>query len=198
MASDRLIQLLKQRALTEEHLSWLESEISSLQSATIETPENDPIDNPIPANRLKSGGALGYVDFSSEIPSKRSTDEPDPKARSRNAGFGQRRSKRLRYDFWMRLPRPSGNRNLDLVEILDVKSLSGIKNSRKKPFNFRSNATPRQQDSSEIGRYQNRSKLRGIRHKGNKFPNAKHGYSPLLSRSTCCQQFRENLGPFRK
>ncbi|MDE0767322.1 MAG: hypothetical protein OSB19_02935 [Opitutaceae bacterium] len=80
MANDRLIQLLKQRALIEEHLSWLESEISSLQSATIETPENDPIDNPIPANRLKSGEALGYVDFSSETPSKRLTDEPDPKA----------------------------------------------------------------------------------------------------------------------
>lgn len=80
MANDRLIQLLKQRAIIEEHLSWLESEINALQSATIETPENDPIDNPIPANRLKSGEALGSVDFSSETSSKRLTDEPDPKA----------------------------------------------------------------------------------------------------------------------
>ena len=53
MASDKLTQLLKQRALLEEHLAWLESEINALQSESIEMPATiSPYENAIPANRL--------------------------------------------------------------------------------------------------------------------------------------------------
>ncbi|MGK0240897.1 MAG: hypothetical protein ACKVGW_00945 [Verrucomicrobiia bacterium] len=80
MANDRLKQLLKQRALIEEHLNWLESEINALQSTSLETPENDPPSNPVPANRLKSGETLGSIDLPIEAPSEQFVNEPDPKA----------------------------------------------------------------------------------------------------------------------
>lgn len=53
MANDRLKELLRQRALLEEHLEWLESEINAIQSETIETPAAaSPQSSAIPANRL--------------------------------------------------------------------------------------------------------------------------------------------------
>jgi|ETNmetMinimDraft_22_1059887.scaffolds.fasta_scaffold01830_5 hypothetical protein len=53
MANDRLKELLRQRALLEEHLEWLESEINAIQSETIETPAAaSSQSSAIPANRL--------------------------------------------------------------------------------------------------------------------------------------------------
>ena len=61
------------------HLSWLESEISTLESASIEAPENDPQDSPIPSDRIIIDDALEYFEFTGESRSNQFVDEPDPK-----------------------------------------------------------------------------------------------------------------------
>ena len=58
MPRNRLNELLKQRALLEEHLAWLESEINSEQSASIESTQTELPLNPIPANRLQVSEAV--------------------------------------------------------------------------------------------------------------------------------------------
>ena len=53
MANDRLKELLRQRALLEEHLDWLESEINAAQSESVEVPATaESQQAAIPANRL--------------------------------------------------------------------------------------------------------------------------------------------------
>ena len=79
MANNRLNHLLKQRALILLHLSWLESEISTLERASIEAPENDPQDSPIPSDRIIIDDALESLEFTGESRSNQFVDEPDPK-----------------------------------------------------------------------------------------------------------------------
>lgn len=78
MASNRLIQLLKQRALLEEHLAWLESEINALQSESIETPESPPTPTAIPPNRLKGHEAFEPLDFPEAASAEPFVIDPNP------------------------------------------------------------------------------------------------------------------------
>ena len=80
MARNRLNELLKQRALIEEHLAWLESEINALQSESLEIPVAEPSPSPIPANRLEASDAFETLVDPNLASTETAAADPDPKA----------------------------------------------------------------------------------------------------------------------
>lgn len=78
MARNRLNVLLKQRALIEEHLAWLESEINAIQSESVETSETEPTPSPIPANRLKGSATFETFADPKRASIKAAAVDPDP------------------------------------------------------------------------------------------------------------------------
>ncbi len=78
MADDRIKELLRQRALIEEHLCWLESEINGAQSEIIETPQAaSSHKEAIPANRLISDLAPELEASDSSLLAPGAHEEPD-------------------------------------------------------------------------------------------------------------------------